>query len=210
MSPTRRTKSDEAPTEESVDDTADHEPTRQAPRPGWYVPRWVAGVVVLALALGAGFGIGRWTDDGHGGPGRPGIGLPGRFGNGGQGGRQVGPNGNPRVLPGQGGQLPSQSPSQGSQTQSDAFLGVSVQDATGTPQGAQVMSVAAGSPAASAGFKAGDVITALDGNVTNASQLANRIALHSSGDQVTITYNRGGTSTDVKVTLGSRSSSSAA
>ena len=159
------------------------------------------------MALGAGFGIGRWTDNGS--DGRPMIGTPGQPGNGaGNGsGRTFGPNGGQRPqLPGQG----NQAPNQGSQAQADAFLGVSVQDATGSPQGAQVVSVAAGSPAASAGFKAGDVITALDGNVTSASQLANRIALHSSGDQVTITYSRGGTSTDVKVTLSSRSTSSAA
>ena len=163
MSPTKRNQPDEAPTEQDAPD----EPEAKTARRGWFVPAWLAGLVVLALALGAGFGIGRWTDDGHGRDGRPMMGVPGQPGNGGNGsGRTFGPNGGQRpVLPGQG----NQQPSQGSQAQADAFLGVSVQNATGSPQGAEVVSVAAGSPAATAGFKAGDVITALDGNITSAS-----------------------------------------
>jgi putative serine protease PepD len=88
------------------------------------------------------------------------------------------------------------------------FLGVSVQDST-SPQGAQVVSVVPGSPADAAGIKAGDVITAADGTVTSASQLATRVQAHNSGDQISVTYNRSGSSTTVQVKLGSRSASSA-
>jgi len=87
-------------------------------------------------------------------------------------------------------------------------------------QGALVAAVKAGSPAAKAGIKGGsstvtvqgerftvggDVITALDGKaVTSADDLVNAIAAHKPGDVVTVTINRHGTSSDVKVTLGTR------
>ena len=65
--------------------------------------------------------------------------------------------------------------------------------------------MANGSPAAGAGLQAGDVITAVDGTaVSNAADLAQKVRSHQPGDQVTITYSRGGNSTDTQVQLGDR------
>ena len=170
-----------------------------AKRSGVTIPTWVAGLVAALVLLGAGFGIG-WVSHGDGHdhdregverrlpsgrlPRIPG-GIPGL------------PNGR---IPG-GGQNP-QSP----QSSSGAFLGVAVDD---VGNGARVTEVADGSPAADAGLKAGDVVTAVDGDsVTSASQLAEVIADHKSGDDVTITYSRDGTSSTAKVTLGDRQTAS--
>jgi S1-C subfamily serine protease len=87
-------------------------------------------------------------------------------------------------------------------------------------QGALVAAVKAGSPAAKAGIHGGsstvtvqgerftvggDVITALNGKtVTSAEDLVKAIAAYKPGDVVTATINRHGTSSDVKVTLGTR------
>ena len=87
-------------------------------------------------------------------------------------------------------------------------------------QGALVAAVKAGSPAAKAGIHGGgsivtvqgerftvggDVITALNGKtVTSAEDLVMAIAAYKPGDVVTLTINRHGTSSDVKVTLGTR------
>jgi S1-C subfamily serine protease len=55
--------------------------------------------------------------------------------------------------------------------------------------GAAVAGVLTGSPAAQAGLKAGDVITAVDGDaVTSASDLSSLIAAHHPGDKVTVTW----------------------
>ena len=70
--------------------------------------------------------------------------------------------------------------------------------------------MANGSPAAGAGLQAGDVITAVDGTaVSNAADLAQKVRSHQPGDQVTITYSRGGNSTDTQVQLGDRSAQNA-
>jgi putative serine protease PepD len=87
---------------------------------------------------------------------------------------------------------------------------VSTQSATGDQQGAQVENVASGSPAAGAGLQQGDVITAVDGTaVSNPADLAQQVRSHQPGDQVTITYSRGGNSTDAPVQLGDRSAQNA-
>ena len=68
--------------------------------------------------------------------------------------------------------------------------------------------VQSGSPAADAGLKQGDVITAIDGTkVTTPLAVRNAVQQHSSGDQITITYTRDGTSNTTKATLTSRSTS---
>lgn len=67
-----------------------------------------------------------------------------------------------------------------------AFLGVALAQSTGRPVIAHVY---AGSPAAKAGLRAGDVITAIDGTaVGNYAQLHRLVATYSPGDSVGVTY----------------------
>ena len=67
--------------------------------------------------------------------------------------------------------------------------------------------MSSGSPAAQAGIQAGDVITAIDGApVRSSAELGARIHAYSVGDQVKVTYVRNGTTTDVQVKLGTRTS----
>lgn len=85
-----------------------------------------------------------------------------------------------------------------------ALLGVSV--STASTGGVTVGRVSAGSGAASAGLKAGDVITAVDGTtVATAEKLRAIIAGHKPGDSVTLTIQRGGSSKTLTATLGSKS-----
>lgn len=77
----------------------------------------------------------------------------------------------------------------------------------GVSQGVFVISVADGSPAASAGLKAGDVITQIDGQaVGSPSALSDAIAAHKPGDKVTLKVYRSADqqTTDIQVTLGAR------
>jgi len=71
-----------------------------------------------------------------------------------------------------------------------AFLGVEVDPAAGTATGGVLISgVVAGTPAASLGLKAGDVVTALDGTaVTADTTLGSLIGRHHPGDKVTVTW----------------------
>jgi putative serine protease PepD len=86
-----------------------------------------------------------------------------------------------------------------------AYLGIHVGDAPSG--GATIGSVQAGSPAATAGLKAGDVITAFDGKpITSADDLTAAVAAHVPKDKVTVTVTRGGKSISVDVTLGVRPS----
>jgi S1-C subfamily serine protease len=159
-------------------------------RGGWMVPKWVVaalvGVVAVGIIFGSAFAIGRATASSSGDEhGRIERGFGGR-----PGGRGNGP------------QFP--------QPTSGVFLGVAAQPATGGQQGAQVANVASGSPAAGAGLQPGDVITAVDGTaVSSPADLAQQVRSHQPGDQVTITYSRGGNSTDAPVQLGDRSSQNA-
>ncbi len=75
-------------------------------------------------------------------------------------------------------------------------------------QGAVVLQVQPGGPAASAGLQRGDVITEVDGKpLQGDSGLAEAIYPHKPGDTVTLTVLRGSQSTQVKVTLGQMQSS---
>jgi serine protease Do len=68
--------------------------------------------------------------------------------------------------------------------------------------GAQIRSVEDGSPAARAGLKVGDVVTALDGRpIDNASTLTTELAQRKPGDKVRLTIVRGGQQRDVTVEL---------
>jgi putative serine protease PepD len=84
-----------------------------------------------------------------------------------------------------------------------ALLGVNVKTAA---NGVAVADVQSGSAAADAGFKAGDVITAVGGTtVTTAEQLRAIIASHEPGDKLTLKVLRSGSEKTFSVTLGSRS-----
>ncbi|MBN0043212.1 trypsin-like peptidase domain-containing protein [Streptomyces actuosus] len=66
-----------------------------------------------------------------------------------------------------------------------------------------------GGPAAQAGLKPGDVITQLDDHVIDSGPtLIGEIWTHQPGDKVTLTYERGGKSHTVQLTLGARSGDS--
>ncbi|MDQ1248680.1 MAG: hypothetical protein QG597_3053 [Actinomycetota bacterium] len=76
-------------------------------------------------------------------------------------------------------------------------------DATG---GAAVGSVVADGPAAKAGIKSGDVVTAVNGvPVTDAVALITQIRSFAPGETVKLTVESGGKTSDVEVTLGSKS-----
>jgi putative serine protease PepD len=91
-----------------------------------------------------------------------------------------------------------------------AYLGVNLQDSSVTLDGARreaavIQSVSGGTPAASAGLKAGDAVIAINGHaVDSANSLIGTIRATKPGTQVTLTIVRGGSGQDVKVTLAQR------
>jgi putative serine protease PepD len=86
-----------------------------------------------------------------------------------------------------------------------AYLGVTI--GTASSGGAQVSTVKADTPAAKAGLKAGDIITALDGTtIATADDLTAKVSAHQSGDKVTLTIKRSSSSLKITVTLGTRPS----
>jgi serine protease Do len=92
------------------------------------------------------------------------------------------------------------------------YLGIVIQQLTpdlaesfgiGLPSGILVAQVAEGSPAARAGLKQGDVITAYQREpVTNVGTFRNRVALTPPGSQAQVTLVRDGQSRTLSVTLG--------
>lgn len=69
--------------------------------------------------------------------------------------------------------------------------------------GVRITEVAPGSPAAAAGLRPGDVVTAIDGApVANAWELRRALARRFAGEAVAITYTRGTTTATATVTLG--------
>lgn len=207
--------SDAAPPPETADTDATMPGTTPAPaapaaasadgRAGVFVPRWVAvvvgGLVAVLLVGGAGFALGRATDDDHGDdehgavvvppgggqrPDLPGFPLPDE-----RGPREV-PG--PRDVPG----VPS----------NGVLLGVAVESATDGGQGVRVVRVVPGSPAEDAGLETGDIITKVDDtDIGSASELVRTIGSHDPGDTVTITYEHDGESNSADVTLGGGSES---
>lgn len=155
----------------------------RVPRGHVLLPIWLVAVVAGLVLVGVGFGIG-WAvaPGGSSTTSSPaGAGASGLFG-GGLFGRQ----------PGSGG----------------AFLGVAT-SAPPSGQGAAVQQVVDGGPAAAAGLRVGDTITAVDGASTRGpGQLAVQIGRHRPGDEVTITYTRSGRRATAHVTLGTRPASS--
>ena len=92
------------------------------------------------------------------------------------------------------------------------FLGIQIQPMTGdlaeglgvkTPKGALVNSAGAGTPAAKAGIKAGDVVTAVNGDaISDARDLTRKIAGLKPGTQVELGYVREGRDRTATVQLG--------
>jgi len=82
------------------------------------------------------------------------------------------------------------------------MIGVQV-SALSTTSGATVETVTSGSPAEHAGIRAGDVITAIDGQpVTNSDSLGKLVKAHAAGDRVTVTWVGGdGSQHNAQVTL---------
>ena len=86
-----------------------------------------------------------------------------------------------------------------------AWMGVRIGDATGG--GAKIGAVVAGSPAAKAGLKKGDVITAFNGkSILNADALTAYVTQSSVGEKVTITVHRGDTTKHLTLTFGNQPS----
>jgi putative serine protease PepD len=93
------------------------------------------------------------------------------------------------------------------QTVSHPYLGVGTTESTATT-GAGVGSVAAGGPAASAGLKVGDVVTAIDGKqITGSSDLITAIADRKPGDRINLTVRRGSATQTLTATLGTQPAS---
>jgi S1-C subfamily serine protease len=88
-----------------------------------------------------------------------------------------------------------------------ATLGISARTAvtaSGQPSGVAIASLSDGGPADSAGLRAGDVITSVDGSETRSeAQLAALLASLQPGMQVNVTYTQSGFARTAKVTLGS-------
>jgi putative serine protease PepD len=95
------------------------------------------------------------------------------------------------------------------ETPTHARLGISVESAANSSgatlgDGAKIAKVDAGSSAESAGLRAGDVITKVDGHlITSSDSLVATIRSYRPGDSVTVTYTRGGSTHTARATLDS-------
>ncbi|MET0920941.1 MAG: PDZ domain-containing protein [Acidimicrobiia bacterium] len=165
---------------------------------GVFVPAWVAVVVGVLLIAGLGFAIGWAAAPGDSDSSNAVSAQPG------------GRNGSNQVpsFPGNGNGNSSGGSTTPPATTGGAFVGVSV-DSAANDGGATITAVSNDSPAADAGLKEGDVITAVDGTkITSSLDLVRQIRSHDPGDTITVTYTRGGSSSDVKVKLETRSTTS--
>jgi putative serine protease PepD len=89
---------------------------------------------------------------------------------------------------------------------SHAYLGAST-SGDGTSAGALVAQVSSGGPAANAGLRAGDHVTALGSTAIDGSgALVAAIGSHAPGDAVTLTVKRGSQTLKIAVTLGTQPS----
>ena len=87
-----------------------------------------------------------------------------------------------------------------------AYLGVAIDDSSASA-GASLAEVRAGTPAARAGLKNGDVITKFgDESVGSADELRRLVDSKQPGDKVELTVTRNGKTQTITVTLGTRPS----
>ena len=173
---------------------------------GIFVPRWllltISGLLVLGLGFLGGFAVGRHRDHDER-RGEVSFDFRGRQPFMGGNGSPFGPNpGNNNGNGDNNGNGSRNGP--GAPASTPVYLGVAVRNSS-DPVGAEIARVAAASPAARAGLRAGDVVTALDSDaIRNASELTTSVRAHRSGDQVTVKYTRDGASKTAVVRLGSR------
>jgi putative serine protease PepD len=84
-----------------------------------------------------------------------------------------------------------------------AFVGVLLNSTT--TGGAQVTQVESGSPAAKAGLRNNDLVTAIDGKaIASTQQFIETIDTYAPGQTVTLTVKRGGSTTQIRLVLGTR------
>jgi serine protease Do len=89
------------------------------------------------------------------------------------------------------------------QLASDKGLSVDHGALIGPPANGSSSGIVSGSPAARAGLRDGDVITAVDGQTVDTSNdLSTRIVTHAPGDRVVLTVERGSSSIQITLTLG--------
>ena len=87
-----------------------------------------------------------------------------------------------------------------------AYLGVTITDAASG--GVQIGCVVSGGPADQAGLKAGDVVTAVDGEtIAGSDALSANLSSRLPGDKVTLTVKSGGSTKSLDVTLGTQPTS---
>jgi putative serine protease PepD len=85
-----------------------------------------------------------------------------------------------------------------------AYLGVSIDSTAST---AKIAEVKPATPAAQAGLKAGDVVTAVDGaSIASGDDLTRAIDSHKPGDTISLKYRRGGSEHSVDLKLATRPS----
>lgn len=83
----------------------------------------------------------------------------------------------------------------------DAYLGALVEDESGQTR---IAAVEAGSPAAAAGLRSGDILDQLDGRSVNAAAVTQALSSRRPGDPVTLIVIRGAERRQVPVTLGDK------
>jgi putative serine protease PepD len=91
-------------------------------------------------------------------------------------------------------------------TVAHAYIGISL-DTSSSPQGARIMRVVVGTPAARAGLHVGDVIVRLGSTaITSSEDLSSVMNGKKPGDKLSVTYVRGGSRHTVQVKLATRPS----
>jgi putative serine protease PepD len=86
-----------------------------------------------------------------------------------------------------------------------AYLGIASGDSTSSVPGAAISQVTSGGPAAKAGLRSGDIVTAFGATtVTDSNALVAAIASHQPGDKVSVTVRRGSSTEHLTVTLGTQ------